>query len=298
MQNRTYAKGRKQICEDEIIRIPRRCRERFLSLDSPHLRPLHEAGIRFTGTSVLDTGYRIKRFDPRWHSLIYTFEGSGELITTGKQYPLYPGSLYIAPAHYPHEYSITGSPWKMGWFCMAQQNGFHCAPTEHMVLASSSSNLLLAIFQRLTDDPENADTSHPEIMRDCVQLLMTILRRDTKSTLNSREQQQQRRLDGVFLAVHRDPSFNWKVSSLIKAAHLPFAEDRFRQLCSEIYGETPMKRVRSIRMQIAKELLRATDYPLRTIAPMIGYGNEFAFSTAFRKELGISPQRFRQGDQG
>ena len=296
MQNRTYAKGRKQICGDEIIKIPRKCRERFLSLDSTHLLPLHEAGIRFTGTSVLDAGYHIKRFDPSWHSLIYTFEGAGELKTDGRKHVLYPGSLCVAPAHCPHEYSITRSPWRMGWVCMLEENGFHCTPAKPMVLASSSSNLLLAIFQQLTDDPESTDYAQPRIMRDCVQLLMTILRRDTKSTLDTRKQQQQRRLDGVFLAVHRDPSFNWTISSLIENAHLPFAEDRLRQICSEVYGETPMRRVRSIRMQIARELLSATDYPLRTIAPMVGYGNEFAFSTAFRKELGLSPQGFRQGE--
>jgi len=296
LQNQTYEKGRKQICADEVIHIPHKCRERFLSLGAPHLLPLHEAGVRFSGAAVLDRGYHIKRFDPCWHSLIYTFEGSGKLETGGREHILHPGTLYIAPAHCPHEYWIAESPWKLGWFCLEEQNGFHCMPVEPLVLASSSCSLVLPMIQQLTDDPDRAAHAQPEILRDCVHLLLTVLRHDTKSTLASRQQQQQRRLDSAFLAVHRDPSFDWTVSNLIELGHLPFGEDRLRQLCIEIYSQTPMKRVRSIRMQIAKELLRATNYPLRTIAPMVGYGNEFAFSTAFHKELGLSPQDFRRSE--
>jgi len=293
LRNRIYTKGRKQLCRDEVVTIPRTCRERFLSLESPHLLPLHEAGIRFAGMSVLGQGYHIIRRDPRWHSLVYSFEGSGVLKTEGREQPLHPGSLYIAPAHCAHEYWIKEGPWKLGWFCMEEHNAFHCAPVAPLVVPSSSAGLVSSVLEQLTDDPGSAAHSHPEILRDCVKLMITILRHDAEAALASRQQQHERRLDAAFLAVHRDPSFNWTVPSLIRQGHLPFGEDRLRQLCTEFYGHSPMQHVRSIRMQIAKELLTATDYPLRTIAPMVGYGNEFAFSTAFSRETGLSPQAFR-----
>ncbi len=294
MRNRKYVRGRKQICPAEILKIPRRCRERFLTLEAPHLLPLHEAGVCFAGAAVLGSGYHIRRFDPRWHSLIYTFAGGGRLETGGREHVLHPGALYVAPAHLPHEYWISDPPWNVAWFCMEERNGFHCAPAEPQVLVSSSFSLVSSIVQQLTDDPPSAARSQPEILEHCVQLLLTILRHDTESSRESLEQQQKRRLDSAFLAVHRDPSFGWTVGALVEHGHLPFGEDRLRQLCVKIYGRTPMRRVRAIRMQIAQELLRATDYPLRTIAPMVGYTNEFAFSTAFTRELGRSPRDYRQ----
>lgn len=35
--------------------------------------------------------------------------------------------------------------------------------------------------------------------------------------------------------------------------------------------------------------------PLATIARQVGYSTEFAFGVAFRREYGISPGRFRDG---
>jgi len=43
----------------------------------------------------------------------------------------------------------------------------------------------------------------------------------------------------------------------------------------------------------AARLLRAGDYPLSAIAERVGYGSEYAFSKAFRRELGVAPSRHR-----
>jgi AraC-like DNA-binding protein len=294
MQKQKYTRGRKQLCERETIEIPGKCRERFLSITSPLLRGLYESGIRFSGMSRLVDGYHIKRIDPRWHSLIYTFGGNGRLETAGNEHVLHPGSLYIAPAHCPHEYWIREAPWHIAWFCMEEENGFDCTPSEPMVLVSPSSNLLSSIVENLIE-AQSAIVDSPAILDYAIPLLVSILGNDTESARASRQQKQKQRLDSAFSEVHRDPSFDWSISALIDKGHLPFGEDRLRQLCVEFYGQSPMKRVKSIRMQIARELLRATNYPLRTIAPMVGYKNEFAFSTAFHKETGESPKDFRQG---
>lgn len=295
MSNRTYFKGRRKICRREKVEIPRYCSERFFNIAAPHMIPLREAGVKFAGTGILSGDYRITRHNPRWHSLIYTFSGCGVVRTERKEHLLHPGSLYVAPAHVPHEYFLTEAPWNIAWFCMDEKNGFHCNPETPLVLVSPFDRLVLSIIQQLTDDPERGTHSHPKIMNQCVQLLITILSHDTESTIETTKQKRQRRLELAFLRVHRNPNHKWSSREIITQGHLPYGIDRLRQLCVQLYGQTPMNRVRGIRMQIAQELLRATDYPLRIIAPMVGYKNEFAFSTAFRKQLGMAPQDFRKG---
>lgn len=293
MQKRTYARGRKQICSQEVVNIPRSCRERFLSLDRPHLKPLLDAQIDFAGMGVLGKGYRIERIDPRWHTLLYTLKGRGHLVSDGKSLDLHPGYCCVAPAHCSHEYWITEAPWTVAWFCMPQRNRFHWQPHQPVVFPSTFADLLAPLIQQALDGPNRGGHQHPKIMNRCARLLIDILRHDIDASSGPVNQKIRKKLDAAFSEVKRNPAFAWNSSSLIERAHLPFQEDRMRQLCKEVYGQTPMRRVRTIRMEIAQELLTETNYPLRIIAPMLGYRNEFAFSAAFSKELGMPPKSFR-----
>jgi len=46
-------------------------------------------------------------------------------------------------------------------------------------------------------------------------------------------------------------------------------------------------------MTLAARMLRAGEDSLSTIAQRVGYGSEYAFSKAFRRELGMAPSRYR-----
>ena len=101
-------------------------------------------------------------------------------------------------------------------------------------------------------------------------------------------------LEKAFEAVRSQPGVDWGVAELVAASGLSVTGDRLRQLCRQYFGVSPMRRVAQIRMQLACELLSSTDYAIYTIAPMLGYNNEAAFSTAFRRETGTSPRAYRQ----
>jgi AraC family transcriptional regulator len=47
------------------------------------------------------------------------------------------------------------------------------------------------------------------------------------------------------------------------------------------------------RMERARELLQATDWPIGHIATAVGYAETAAFSSAFRRVVGCSPRAFR-----
>jgi AraC-like DNA-binding protein len=46
-------------------------------------------------------------------------------------------------------------------------------------------------------------------------------------------------------------------------------------------------------MTLAARRLRAGGHSLSAVAQRVGYGNEYAFFTAFRRELGVAPSRYR-----
>jgi transcriptional regulator GlxA family with amidase domain len=99
--------------------------------------------------------------------------------------------------------------------------------------------------------------------------------------------------DQLARAVRNTPSKQWTNAELIKTAKLSVSKDRFRQLCELYLGKTPRELVAHIRIEIGCELLTATDYCVYTISSMVGYENEYAFSTAFRRIMSVPPRDYR-----
>lgn len=93
--------------------------------------------------------------------------------------------------------------------------------------------------------------------------------------------------------IQQAPEHPWTVESLARASHLSRAA--FARRFAALTGQPPLTYVTWWRMTTAARLLQSTDAPLEAIAREVGYGTEFAFSKAFKRELGVAPSRFRAG---
>ena len=65
--------------------------------------------------------------------------------------------------------------------------------------------------------------------------------------------------------------------------------ERFR----ELLGQSPIHYLAEWRMQLAANLLVATELRLSDIAEQVGYSSEAAFSRAFHRHVGKSPAQWR-----
>jgi AraC family transcriptional activator of mtrCDE len=95
-------------------------------------------------------------------------------------------------------------------------------------------------------------------------------------------------------AMYAVPEHPWSVVALARVAGMGRSSftDRFR----ELVGETPFAHLTRWRMELAKTILR--EEPGRTlgavaVAAAVGYGDEFAFGTAFRRIVGVPPGAYR-----
>ena len=72
---------------------------------------------------------------------------------------------------------------------------------------------------------------------------------------------------------------------------------RFQLLraASAAWGETPLRRLTRLRMQLAQRLLSTTQIPVIAIALECGYGNPAHFATAFGRHVGTTPSCYRHG---
>ncbi|GIJ46725.1 AraC family transcriptional regulator [Virgisporangium aliadipatigenens] len=93
-------------------------------------------------------------------------------------------------------------------------------------------------------------------------------------------------------AIHDGPDKPWTVQQLCVIAGM--SRTAFNRRFAELVGKPPMTYLIGWRLSCGAQLLRDTQAPLAAIARRVGYSTEFAFASAFRREYGLAPGRFRQ----
>lgn len=99
------------------------------------------------------------------------------------------------------------------------------------------------------------------------------------------------RLRPALSVMHAEPGKPWGLAELARTAAMSrtsFAE-RFRTVA----GTPPLTYLNRWRMLLAQRALRDSDVRVGSLAIDLGYGSESAFSTAFKREVGESPLRYR-----
>jgi len=91
--------------------------------------------------------------------------------------------------------------------------------------------------------------------------------------------------------LQNNPAHAWSVASLAQATHVSRAA--LARRFNELVGEPPMTFLTGWRLDLAADLLCETDATISAVAEQVGYGSPFALSTAFKRVLGVSPQRHR-----
>ncbi|WP_067484323.1 AraC family transcriptional regulator [Actinomadura hibisca] len=92
-------------------------------------------------------------------------------------------------------------------------------------------------------------------------------------------------------AIHDAPAHPWTVQELGTRAGL--SRSAFAQRFTTMVGRPPLAYLTWWRLTTAARLLRTSDAPLSAVAERVGYGSEYAFAHAFKREFAQSPGRYR-----
>ncbi|MQA93398.1 MAG: helix-turn-helix domain-containing protein [Streptosporangiales bacterium] len=99
----------------------------------------------------------------------------------------------------------------------------------------------------------------------------------------------------VLRLIHGHPDHPWTVAAL--AGRTGVSRATLARRSTGLVGMPPMAYLTEWRIDLAADLLKNSDTTIDSIARQVGYGSAFAFSTAFKRARGISPQRHRnRGD--
>lgn len=91
--------------------------------------------------------------------------------------------------------------------------------------------------------------------------------------------------------MHDNPAHPWTLQSL--AAESGASRASLARRFHKLVGEAPMTFLKNWRMALAADLLCQPDETVSTVAEKVGYATPFAFSAAFKRVRGLSPQEHR-----
>jgi AraC-like DNA-binding protein len=144
----------------------------------------------------------------------------------------------------------------------------------------------------LADDLSAARPGSDVTRSALVDLLLVQLLRQTGTFAAGGPTTQDPLIAAAVRAIHDNPAAPWSVPRLSAASGL--SRTAFTRRFTAEVGMSPMAFITDWRLSCAARLLRESQAPLATIARQVGYATEFTFASAFRREFGTPPGRFRR----
>lgn len=92
--------------------------------------------------------------------------------------------------------------------------------------------------------------------------------------------------------IYHHPEHPWTVANLAAAVGLSRAA--LARRFTELVGEPPISFLTGWRLALAADLLRSSSDTIAAVARQVGYSTPFAFSSAFKRAYGISPNEHRR----
>jgi AraC-like DNA-binding protein/mannose-6-phosphate isomerase-like protein (cupin superfamily) len=268
----------------EMQHIGVRTRERMAAArDVPAFA---DCGLTLAGLSEAAPDFGFTRLTPDMHQLLACLEGRGDVWVDGAWRPLEPGAAYFTPAGTPHAYRAgpTGT-WRLCWtmYAPTAPPSPRFIPTQPVVVALNSRPLWLAIeglCEAVAHGGQNAER----------ELWTRLIHHHVLAAL-APTQSHDPRLASLWSAVDTDLAHPWTLAELARRAGM--SREALRRACLRENGQSPLRELSRRRLHRAADLLRHTPDKIAAIAARVGFGDPFAFSTAFKRARGHTPRAYR-----
>ncbi len=265
---------------------PDTTRRSTISLDCPALMENHRI-LAVGHTEARGGNLFIRHKRPNSQALV-SCRGMGSIWVNNRWEDCPPGTVYISPANTTNAYFATaGKTWVFSWVIFIGRGPHpfsHTFDKDAAYTMQADPDLLSHATQGLYNEVNrNGD---PILIERWIDLINAYaVRALTGNEIDNR-------LHDLWRNVERSLSRPWSYETMAQEANV--SKEHLRRLCHRHYGQTPMDRLRALRMRYVAELLANTDYSSDHIAEEVGYADSIALSRAFQRSYGISPAKYRK----
>lgn len=230
------------------------------------------------------------------HALIVVAEGEAELTDAGNQSHMLPGAAFLSGpqsrialrniAACPLDYCV------MTFAAIEVSERIPKAYTEEpeagagYLLASPLNRMLRLLEQIVKNSPSSGEID--EYRRQaCFHEMMALL---IEFNYRSESRSAAKLVDDSLAYMHAHYMEDISVRQLAKQADVP--QHQYTSIFRQATGRKPLDYLNGLRIERSKERLRASDAPLREIARLVGYSDEYYFSRRFRQLTGRTPRQY------
>jgi len=274
----------KSTWQDEVY-LADSCKERFLTQSD--LPELSENQFFMAGMAELSEGYHVERVGASIHTLLFTLEGCGRLITETSVVEIEANTLTVLPANLPFRFELADpiQNWKMAWVLL--QSSEKWQPLVESGQRVEPSYLCEQVWSVL-------NLFHSEIggRSSYRKLFASELSRLLLGSVSNAPSNSVLRVESVFNAVESQLHHPWTVKGIAKQSYI--SVEQLNRICKQLYGCSTQQKLITLRMEKATDLLHYETWSVGGIAQRLGYPDPYNFTHRFRQYHGCSPREYRK----
>lgn len=260
------------------------CKERFLTLTE--IPEWKRADIFMAGLAELRDGYHVERDKVGVHTLLFTIEGGGVLITPDFVKEIDPYTLTILPVDTCFRFEMNPSKglWKMVWLLPQNTEAWqHLSDLGQTVVPFRGSEQVWSLMTLLYNEI-GGRTGFRQLLISEVQRLVKSVETPISTSLS--------RVQTLFNEVEGQLHLPWTIAEMAKQCFI--SEEQFNRLSKQLFNMSPRSKLIELRMHKAADLLQYPAWSVAMIANRLGYRDPYNFTHRFKKFYGTSPTRYRK----
>lgn len=260
------------------------CKERFLTLTE--IPEWKRADIFMAGLAELRDGYHVERDKVGVHTLLFTIEGGGVLITPDFVKEIEPYTLTILPVDTCFRFEMNPSKglWKMVWLLPQNAEAWqHLSDLGQTVVPFRGSEQVWSLMTLLYNEI-GGRTGFRQLLISEVQRLVKSVETPISTSLS--------RVQTLFNEVEGQLHLPWTIAEMAKQCFI--SEEQFNRLSKQLFNMSPRSKLIELRMHKAADLLQYPAWSVAMIANRLGYRDPYNFTHRFKKFYGTSPTRYRK----
>ena len=260
----------------------------------PMPMPQNDAPLQLlhAGITHPDPSYRIVRNPPEnIYVLEYVIRGKGHLYWGDKYYTPTAGDVYLLQPPLVHEYySDTADPWEKIWFNLSGPLIGALCDAYHLrgIVYFHNCRLEKEFFEAAELLRNYKECFIHEFALRIHRIIAGIdLWRKTHPEIRKSP-------EGIHLKEYLDANWRKKISLKELAGEIHKSEAQTLRIFQKDWNSSPYAYLQKQRSFLARQYLENSDYPVKILAEMLGFRDEFYFSNWFKARNGVSPGLFRK----
>jgi len=259
------------------------------------IRPVH-AGHEW----VTDESYRWDNrrmgADSDYYFIQYTVSGRGVFRFRKKEWRLDPGCAFLCTQDHPFEYFFDkklSDHWEFLWLGMRGTMGlslFRGIQKEYgKVVQLASTGASIRCLREFLEELEHKSWHGFTQVSAAAYAFLLQLQEDLRNRSNRGLQDG---LDDALSYIHEH--FTEPLDVSVISPSFGYTREHFSRLFRKRKGISPGRYIQDLRLGKARELLRTTDLPLKTVAAGAGLNSANYLCRQFKRKLDMTPWEYKQ----